>query len=309
MHRNKYRRKLRSRRDPLGVDRIFDREVNPAFAIDAPKVLYRYTTWAGAEGIISSQAFWATAHDCTNDEAELVSANAIIVETVKSQRANATRLTLQVLTAFLRNYGSVQVSELIPTYLACFSALRDDKDQWRKYADNGRGLCLGVRILNEQPPESSDTAAKLIKVDYSESSWSRWVADSMDQICAALNRGLPTLRNQRLGLSALYRIAAFASMMAKQQKWEVEQEYRHVTMVHADATVIPKERERAGKTIRYLPVMVRADGKHIAFAEILIGPNQDFEVASERLKKTLQAAGYEPGDMEYPAIVPSSLAP
>lgn len=308
MHRKKFLQKRRARRDPLAVDRIFDRTVNSIFPTEVPKVLYHYTTWAGAEGIISSREFWATSHDCTNDEAELVSANSIIIEVVKSLRAGATRLTLQVLTEFLRNYQSVQVSQLIPTYLACFSALRDDKEQWTKYADNGRGLCLGVQVLNEPPPDTFGTAAQIVKVDYSESSWRDFVRDSMGKICDMLNRALPTLRNQQLGLSALYRIAAFTSMMAKQQKWEVEQEYRHITMVHADADVKPRERQRNGTTIRYLPVMVRAGAKHIAFGEILIGPNQDAEAASDRLRRILDAAGYKPGDMEYPAIVPSGLA-
>lgn len=97
-------------------------------------------------------------------------------------------------------------------------------------------------------------------------------------------------------------------MMAKQQKWEPEQEYRHVTMVYMDADVKPGERERDGKKIRYLPVMVRAEGMRIAFAEVLIGPNQDTEAASERLRKILEAAEYKAGDMEYPAIVASALA-
>src|SRR6266478_8636523 len=45
MHRKSFLRKRRAR-DPLAVDRIFDRTVNSIFAIDAPKVLYHYTTWA-----------------------------------------------------------------------------------------------------------------------------------------------------------------------------------------------------------------------------------------------------------------------
>jgi hypothetical protein len=28
--------------------------------------LYHYTSWAGAEGILTSRQMWATAHDCTN---------------------------------------------------------------------------------------------------------------------------------------------------------------------------------------------------------------------------------------------------
>jgi hypothetical protein len=118
VNRKKTLRKQRARRDPLALDRMFDRTVNSVFAKGVPKALYHYTNWAGAEGIISTQEFWATAHDCTNDEAELVSANDIIVEVVKSLRANATRFTLQVLNEFLRNYDRSQVSQVIPSRIA-----------------------------------------------------------------------------------------------------------------------------------------------------------------------------------------------
>jgi hypothetical protein len=55
--------------------------------------------------------------------------------------------------------------------------------------------------------------------------------------------------------------------------------------------------------------MVRAEGKRIAFAEIILGRNQNLETASERLKKVLEANGYTVGDMEYPTIKASGLPP
>ena len=138
---------------------MFDRVVQGTLETVLPDVLYHYTTWAGTEGIISSRQFWATSHDCTNDLAELVSADSIIVEVVKGLRANATKPTLTVLETFLENYADSQVTRVIPVYLVCFSALRDDEEQWRKYADNGRGFCLGTRVVRETPPENSDTRA------------------------------------------------------------------------------------------------------------------------------------------------------
>jgi len=45
-----------------------------------------------------------------------------------------------------------------------------------------------------------------------------------------------------------------------------------------------KEQQFAGKTIPYLPIFVRAEGKHIALAEIMIEPNQNAKEVHERLK-------------------------
>ncbi len=173
--------------------------------------------------------------------------------------------------------------------------------------DDGRGVCLGLRMLNEPKSQGPDLGDGLVKVDYSEESWREKIRKNMGLICSFLSYRNSSRRHQALALSALYRIAAFASIMAKQQAWEVEQEFRHVTIVHPDAKVQPRERQLGGKTIRYLPVLVRDNGKRIAFAEIITGPNQNAEFAHERLKGILTQTGYNVGEMEYPKIVASTV--
>lgn len=79
-------RQVRKWLDPLALDQMFDGVVGFTSEVEVPRVLYHYTGWEGAKGIIASQQFWATAHDCTNDEAELVSADSIIVEVAKELR-------------------------------------------------------------------------------------------------------------------------------------------------------------------------------------------------------------------------------
>jgi len=71
----------------LAVDRMFETVVDNSFKVAVPSVLYHYTGWQGAEGILKSQAFWETAHDCTNDEAELRSADATVMEVASDLRS------------------------------------------------------------------------------------------------------------------------------------------------------------------------------------------------------------------------------
>jgi hypothetical protein len=133
---------------------MFDRTVQDAYPIQVPPVLYHYTTWQGTQGIFSSQRFWATAHNCTNDEAELVSADSIIVEVAKDLRRKATGPAAEILDLFVEGYPALHVTRLIAVCLVCFSLARDDSDQWMKYGDEGRGVCLGVRVLNEPAPKN-----------------------------------------------------------------------------------------------------------------------------------------------------------
>ena len=293
----------------LAVDRMFETVVDNSFKVAVPSVLYHYTGWQGAEGILKSQAFWETAHDCTNDEAELRSADATVMEVASDLRKRFTGAATVVLDLLLDGYQRLQVTELRTVYLSCFSVARDDSEQWRKYADSGRCGCLGVRILNEPGPKEEDRASAIVKVDYSEASWRANLAKNFSSICAAMQRAADTNKNLELGLSAFYRIAAFASIQAKQEKWEVEQEYRHTTITFQKANVQPCERISRGKTIKFLPVAVRANSQRIALAEIMIGPNQNVDEARQRLNRLLGDCGYEIGQMEYPEVTASKITP
>lgn len=314
MPRSRNRLKTRERKrkfytNPLAVDRMFDKAVDAAFRRTSPRILYHYTSWAGAEGILRSQRFWATAHDCTNDDAELRSADAIIVEVARDLRKNAKGAAAVVLDLFLSGYESLQITQLTTIYLSCFSLARDDEEQWRKYGDKGRGVCLGIRVVDEPSPKYTDRGTAIIQVDYSESSWRVTLSEDLRKIYSVMKGVALTNKNLELGLFALHRTAAFASIGAKKEKWAVEQEYRHVTLLHKVAIVQPHERVSGDRLIRFLPVAVRADGKRIALAEIMVGPNQDVGEARQRLRQLLADIGYRVGDMEYPEISASATSP
>jgi hypothetical protein len=307
------RRHIRSKRkhdNPLALDGLFDALVNDSYRPKSPPILYHYTDWSGARGILRGQHFWETAHDCTNDEAEIKSAHSVIVEVAKTLRATATGAAAHVLDLFIDSYPRLQLDKMKTIYLSCFSLARDDERQWKKYADDGRGLCLGMRVLKEPAPNPMDRASALIQVDYSEDSWRNHLMTNFTKVCDLLSRAINTRRTLELGSSALYRISAFASIMAKQPQWLAEQEVRHVTFFRDDAKTKPKERKRGDKNIRYLDdVELRMKGKDLAFAEIIIGPNQDTTESQSRLTVLLAEAGYQVGMFEYPTITASQVQP
>jgi hypothetical protein len=293
----------------LQIAEFFEQTVLSAGRVSPHRVLYHYTTSSGARNILSSQEFWSTAHDCTNDEAELASANSIVVEVAQDcRRQNATGTAAKVLDVFLANHPDSMITQMRTVYLSCFSAARDDESQWQEYGDNGGGICLGIQVLEEPGPKNTDIVSVMMEVDYSETSLRAWLAETFRNICSALGRVQPSTSNCEEGLSALYRIAAYASIRAKREKWKSEQEVRLVTLARRKTGVEPRERTSAtGKVIRYLPISVRANGKLIALDEIIIGANQNTEEAREQLKALLAAKGYVVGSVEYPRITASSI--
>ena len=288
----------------LSIDKMYDRVVSDGYDKSAPPTVYHYTSWNGASGILHSQRFWATAHQCTNDPAELTSADAVILEVANEVReGQKNALAREALRLFITGFRSLgmKVGNLLTVCLACFSASRDDGEQWKRYGDNGKGLSLGIRVVNEPAP--TDYTAATVKVDYDEKSWRDTITKSFHDICKILSRG-PALRSQEnleLALNALHRIAAHASIQAKKPEWAVEQEYRRVVLLR-DPSELQKRLSATGEEIQYLPTLVREDGKRILLEEIVIGPNQDPRDAREKLEKLLTECGYVPGTPEYPKI-------
>ncbi len=84
-------------------------------------VLYHYTSTCGALKILESQKFWATAHDCTNDRGELISANAAVFDVARAWRQNVTGLAARALDIFLRDYDCEAIAKIRTAYLVCFS--------------------------------------------------------------------------------------------------------------------------------------------------------------------------------------------
>lgn len=270
------------------------------------KVLYHYTSMAGALSILESQKFWATAHDCTNDKGELLSANATILDVVRRLRTKTFNLPERALTLFLQNYEKEMIAKIRTAYLCCFSVARDDAQQWQRYGFDGKGVCLGLRIINESGPESKETFSRLLEVTYSEDALRQWFSETLEEICSALSRYAITPQNVRAALASVSGVASFASLTTKTPNWSPEQEFRHVTMDKSEPGVKPCVRTGAdGNAIRYLPVPMRADGKLIALDEIIIGAAQKFEHARSQFEKLLKAKGYVEGSIEYPRITNS----
>jgi hypothetical protein len=292
---------------PMTVDQMFDRAVEAAFVVTPPEVLYHYTSWTGAAGILTDRTFWATSHDCTNDPAELVSASQVILDVAQDFGSRATGIVREVFAQFISGYPEFHLAKQMPVYLVCFSEARDDAEQFRKYGDNGQGVCLGIRTLpDETLPPSEDLGSALLRVDYSEASWRRELEKGFTELCAILMHAEHSQDNIAVALAGFYRVAAFAEIRAKRPEWSVEREVRVATFVHQTADLNFLERQSHGHTIRYIMVPVRAPSLRIALAEFIVGPNNNDPEGTDRARDILARAGYTAGDFEYPTIVKSA---
>lgn len=119
-------------------------QLYPSTLMSMDLKLYHYTDLAGLYGIISNKGFWLSDARFLNDREEIV---------------NGRNLCSQIIDQFLamkkyRKYGNVlerTKSELVSSsddvyHVASFSRDPDSLEQWRAYARNGKGACIGLDL-------------------------------------------------------------------------------------------------------------------------------------------------------------------
>ena len=157
--------------------------------MNAPEILYHYTTAVGLVGIIQSQTLWATNAEFLNDAQELnfgraglrdallQRANALNPEGDRVVDANYSRATVMRNAAdHLAPGGLFAAKQYHFVYVACFCEVDDLLSQWRSYGAEG-GYAVGfrmdqLRLMQPAVPGArtggTDETALLIEVKYGD---------------------------------------------------------------------------------------------------------------------------------------------
>lgn len=297
----KRRRNFEAQVDQLAVQ---------AFGRVPPNLLFHYTTWQGLAGIVASQTFWYTAHDCTNDSSELTSADQRVLELVTSFQETAAPPVARVLKGFVALFERTKISAQATLYLACFSRARDKPSQWRNYADEGRGVCLALRVLDERILD--EHGAKLVRgshpVYYTESDWLNIVTAGFQKVISSFLSYINSTGHDRVWAegvtwSALSRIAAVAAISVKGPAWAEEEEWRSTAFSAPTYDPKPLNRDSSGRKVKYLPLRMRTAPLRLVFDEVILGPRCS---ADEALVRALFLTGGYPAE-DVPPIVRSAV--
>lgn len=111
-----------------------------------PDTVYHYASPRAFMGIVENSTIWATDFRYLNDTQELKYAWDEFIATLAKrggepgEYSDAYRAALQA----IRNAKSEDLAELENSiYVACFSELPDDVNQWDRYAEKGTGVAIG----------------------------------------------------------------------------------------------------------------------------------------------------------------------
>ncbi len=209
---------------PTGSDAVNEHINQPI-----PECLWHYTSYGGAMGIVTSKAIWATEYRFLNDREEFAHAKKLALEVADEQPESSDgfnwRKHLQdaVIAAF--NAGPLAPDQLC-IMVASFSAAKDQLSQWRGYARNSTGVCIGLNLQNVRPPGESGTKftfAKCIYDDQEKRAILRAVLDKWVDVVRVRSESLTTELVPQLIEAGTYR-----EVLAAQGNYSRSVEIAHV---------------------------------------------------------------------------------
>lgn len=132
------------------------------------KEFYHYTDNNGLIGILESRGFWLSSPVFLNDREEIyngVNLTKRLIDRIKKKKRY--RNFVSILEIVSSKFDTFDYENI---YIASFSLKQDALEQWRAYAKNGEGVCIGFDITKKTyyPHFRSGNLWQLYKVIYDD---------------------------------------------------------------------------------------------------------------------------------------------
>lgn len=167
--------------------------------------LYHYTTLAGMRGILSERSLWFGHVSSFNDPNEIQYGKKVISQLLEARmQEEDDELVRRLLGSVLSHVQAFATIEFHP-FLACFCQSDNLLSQWRAYADEGAGYCLGLSFSPEirisSNPDRRDAGIPILrKVIYEREEQEEVVTQYLQEVIPAAKEELTTAE-ERFGSS------------------------------------------------------------------------------------------------------------
>lgn len=284
------------------------------------QTIYHYTDVRSALAIIESGHFWFTERAHLNDTLELQYGLRIGLEVFEEAvRKAGPTVPQQAADHLMREIGLGLVE--YGYWVASFSYVDDDMSQWRSYADDGRGVCLGFSV---QALDMSIFASNIpalfnflrFPVGYDESKLRRllrpYIGATINLLLRVNLTSMPSY-SQRHGRALLYERDVLQTMMSglylhammhKHGAYQHEGEYRLILNAYrpkVEPAAHHKVRVRNGEIVGYLDLPIPNWKASTVLTRINVGP-----AAPPNLEEQL-ATAFRSFQLPVPKIVRSTL--
>lgn len=310
---------------PLTVRQIFQKYTKvPA---DASHIFYHYTTHAGLKGILKSGGFRATYRMKMNDTGEFAYARNVVYEALNEV---GKRHDLPKVAEDLTTYTRINLekflddtTKLSSAYCACLTVSPDDPQQWKTYADLGKGFAIGFNmplLLSMKVPaiQRGDPYVFCAPVTYNRREQYDLVWHLLKAGICDLQTFTATVSKQSQDLTALRNritlviVAQLFSLIdfIKNPTYNSEREMRLILDPNDGTLMAPpiQHYQSGNESIPFIFMDLRnPKTRRLPLAEIKIGPNASFLSEETFLKDLLDDLGYGRNCMDRPQIIGSSV--
>lgn len=266
-------------------------------------MIYHYTDVKGALGILQTGHLWFTERAHLNDPVEIRYGLNIAHELFEKAASNRGAVLPKDVALHLQGEFYLGLA-IYGFWIASFSLDGDDLSQWRSYADEGRGVCLGfstdrIDMTEFAKPVPGDPSCLRFPVSYSNASLRKHMQTYVDRGLDLLERLELVSREsykphgrallyERDSLRAMNNGIYLNSFLFKHAAYDHEREYRLLvsglreTLSRCDHHRL---RERKGEIVGYLDLPIPSWKQPGVLAHIRLGP-----AASDELNDQIRIA-------------------
>jgi Protein of unknown function (DUF2971) len=289
------------------VTSLIDKDFKAVARFPLQDTIYHYTDVKSALGILDTGRLWFTERVHLNDLVEIRYGIGIAQQLFEA--AARSRAIPEIAALHLKGEHDVGLA-MYGFWICSFSLNGDDLGQWRNYADDGRGVCLGfstdrLDIIKMSEAVPNPAARLRFPINYDETQLRGNMQPYVDASIEVLKKANLSARDsyyQPYGRAVLYERDLFHilnngvyanSVLFKHVAYAHEEEYRLLASGFRNAISASEHhhlRERSGEIVGYLSLPIPGWKEPGVLTHIRLGPAAPDRLA-DQLRMALTALG------------------
>lgn len=285
--------------DPaITIERLGSRRL---FEGDPPGELFHYTDFDGVQGIFKSRCLWLSKVSTLNDTSEVK----LAVDRLKAHAAEVAR-SLDAETARFVEHAAGQLDSVRRTNI-CIAAFSEDADQlnqWRSYANDGRGIALGFDsdVLRQAAREHD---VRLLRCVYAPESHEEIVDELVRLLIEAHRAAPPASDEERAALLEQFNSTfLLIAPVIKDHHFSQEKEWRLVSMPRSPddplLTAVLFGNHASVKLV--LPLVPDGESRSDVISSVTVGPTLDPDNVADAIDVLARHKGFRIGTVRHSRV-------
>jgi hypothetical protein len=266
-----------------------------------PAELFHYTDFDGVSGIFMSRCLWLSKVSTLNDTSEVK----LAIDRFKMQASDAAR-SLDADEARFVEHAAGQLDSMRRTNIcvAGFSEDMDQLNQWRSYANDGRGIALGFdsQVLRRA---ARDHHVRLLRCIYDHEAHERLVKDLVELLIRAYRAAPPQSDEERAQMLEQFTSTfLLTAPVIKDHHFAQEKEWRLVSMPRSaddpQLTAVLSGNHASVKLV--LPLFPEGEPPSDVISSVTIGPTLDPDNVADAIDVLARHNGFRIGKVRLSRV-------